>query len=426
MSSLLQPPCRSRKGNQGSAGVLVAVLLPAVLGVAGLAIDAGNLYVSHNKLQAAVDAGALVGSLQLPYDPDMNAGLVETAAADMVHENYPDATIASIDPGTEVRSVCVNGAATVDTLVLDVLGVASSTITASACAGFNDLEIVLVIDNSGSMKGTPISRVKDASLDLVELIMPEGMHSSSKIGLVGFRGKVRIGSESGMAPGCYNADNTPNPVDSLHPDYMDDYWALSSYYRRKISFDTCSSLPETQPLSNSTQRDGLISAVNAMDAQGTWSGTIISEGVRWGREVLTPEPPYDQGTDDEKIRKIMILLTDGDTEDGTCGGSYRSYYNPNNYWTNAWFGMGVTDCNCQDGGCLNQAVLDEAQTAKNKGIEIFTIRFGSSDGVDRQIMRDAASSKPGTDDHYFDAPSVEDIDDIFKQIGRQLGWRLLT
>ena len=163
-----------------------------------------------------------------------------------------------------------------------------------------------------------------------------------------------------------------------------------------------------------------------MDALGAASGTVISEGIRWGREVLTPSPPYEQGTTDEKIRKIMILLTDGDTEDGTCGGSYRVSYTPNVYWTNAYYGMGVTDCNCGDGGCLNQATMDEAQTAKDLGIEIFSIRFGSSDGVDVSIMQQAASSKEGTDDHYFNAPSVEDIDDIFKKIGRQLGWRLLT
>ncbi len=41
-------------------------------------------------------------------------------------------------------------------------------------------------------------------------------------------------------------------------------------------------------------------------------------------------------------------------------------------------------------------------------------------------MKQIASSKPGTDDHYFDAPSVYDIPTVFKEIGKQLGWRLLN
>jgi hypothetical protein len=125
------------------------------------------------------------------------------------------------------------------------------------------------------------------------------------------------------------------------------------------------------------------------------------------------------------MRKIIILLTDGDTEDGTCGGNYEVNYTPNNYWTNAYYGMGDMDSHCEDGGALNQAVLDEARIAKDAGIEIFAIRYGQSDRTDVELMKQAASSKAGTDDHYFDAPSAYDIDDVFKLIGKQLGWRLM-
>ena len=61
----------------------------------------------------------------------------------------------------------------------------------------------------------------------------------------------------------------------------------------------------------------------------------------------------------------------------------------------------------------------------HKFIEVFAIRFGDSDSVDVSLMKSIASSKAGTNDHYYDAPSAYDIDDVFKKIGRQLGWRLL-
>jgi hypothetical protein len=125
------------------------------------------------------------------------------------------------------------------------------------------------------------------------------------------------------------------------------------------------------------------------------------------------------------MRKILILLTDGDTEDGMCGGSHAVSYQPNNYWTNAYFGMLDMDAHCEDGGRLNEDLLAEAMLARNAGIEVFCIRYGDSDAEDVRLLKAAASSTPGTDDHYFNAPSPYDIGDVFKKIGRQLGWRLL-
>ena len=425
MCSAPAQPCRSRRraGREGSTSILFAVLIPVLLGVVGLALDMGNIFLAQNKLQAAVDAGALAGSLQLPYDPNMTKGIVDDAVRTMVDKNFDGAVVDAIDPGQQIRSVCVHATAEVPTLLMNLFGFASNTLRANACAGFNNLEVVFVIDNSGSMKGSPINNTKEAAVDLVDLLFPEGAHPSMKVGLVPFRGKVHIkAGVDGQPDGCRNADGSVN--NGIHPDFMSMYWALPSSYRRQIPEDTCSSIPPVQELTD--DKNIIVNAINRQDANGEASGTVISEGIKWGREVLTPEPPYTQGSSNKKFRKIIILLTDGDTEDGKCGGSYRATYDPNTYWTNAYYGMGDDKSHCENGGALNQAMLDEAQLAKNLGIEIFSIRFGSSDNTDVSLMKQVASSKPGTDDHYYDAPSAYDIPDIFKQIGKQLGWRLLN
>jgi len=400
---------------------MIAMLIPILLGVAGIAIDMGNMYMTHTKLQATVDAGALAGSLELPYDPDLSKGIVQQAVEDMVALNMEGAQVQSVIAGTEIRSVEVTATAEVNLLLMSVLGLADQVVEAKAMAGFNKLEVVFVVDNSGSMKGTPITMVKQASIELTELLIPDGASPDTKVGLVAFRGKVRIGEESGLAAGCYNADGSVN--EGIHEDFMDDYWRLSSSYRRRISLDTCSDLPKALPLSKN--KDLVIDSINTQTATGAWSGTVIPEGIKWARHILTPEAPYTQAGDKEDFRKIMIVLTDGDTEDGECGGNYRASYRPNNYWTNAYFGSGRDDAHCENRGVLNDDMLAEAQLAKDAGIEIFAIRFGSSDYEDVSLMKQIASSKPGTNDHYFDAPSVYDIPDIFKQIGKQLGWRLL-
>lgn len=421
-NSLHRPPCRCRNPRRGSASTIIALLLPVLMGVAGLAIDLGNMYMTHTQLQAAVDAGALAGSLELPYDPDLSKGIVEQAVNDMVAANMESAEVKTVEAGTDIRSVEVTAQAPVNMLLMGILGLSDQTVEAYASAGFNKLEVVFVIDNSGSMKGTPISLVKEASVALTDLLIPDGADPDTKVGLVAFKGKVRIGEGvEELEPGCYNADGTKN--EGIHEDFMDDYWALSYYQRRYITLDTCSDLPEALPLSK--DKDHIIEAINRQTATGAWSGTVIPEGIKWARHILTPEAPYTQGGDKNEFRKIMILLTDGDTEDGECGGRYRASYRPNNYWTNAYFGSGRDDAHCEDGGVLNNDMLTEAQQAKDAGIEIFTIRFGTSDSEDVNLMKQIASSKEGTDDHYFDAPSVYDIPDVFKKIGKQLGWRLL-
>lgn len=403
---------------------MVALLLPVVFAVAGLAIDLGNMYVTHTRLQAAVDAGALAGALQLPYDPNLSKGIVAAAVQDMVGTNMAEAEVESVIPGTEVRSVVVSGKAEVKLLLMKILGISDQWVRASASAGFNRLEVVFVIDNSGSMKGTPINMVKEASIELTDLLMPDGTTPDTKVGVVPFRGKVHVGADvDGLPEGCRNADGSLNET-GLHEDFMDMYWDLSYYYRRYIDMDTCSNIPVIMPLSKA--KADIVDAINSQTATGNSSGTIIPEGIKWGRHVLTPEAPYDQGGDEDDYRKIMIVLTDGDTEDGECGGSYRASYRPNNYWTNAYFRMGDDLSHCEDGGVLNTHMLEQAQLAKDAGIEIFAIRFGSSDNVDVDLMKQIASSKPGTEDHYFDAPSVYDIPEVFKKIGKQLGWRLLN
>ncbi len=424
MSCKPAQPCRCRnpRSSRGSVNVLIALLIPVLLGLVGLAVDMGNLYLTHTRLQAAVDAGALAGSLQLPYDPSMTTDVVRNAAIDMVHKNFADAEVNSVSAGTEVRSVCVEARAQVNTMLMGVLGIASNTVRAKACAGFNNIEVVLVMDNTGSMKGTPIARVREASIDLVDLIIPDNAAPNTRVGLVPFRGKIKVQGAEGYPDGCLNADGSKN--NGIHPNFMSAYYALPSYQRSQVVLDTCSAIPPIQPLT--TDKMLITSAINEQDALGAGSGTLISEGIKWGRNVLTSEAPYTQGSDDPKVRKIMIVLTDGDTEDGTCGGSYAISYTPNSYWTNAYYGMAVTNAHCNNGGKLNQYMLDEAAATKAAGIEIFSIRFGDSDSTDIQLMKSIASSKAGTNDHYFDAPSADDIPDIFKQIGKQLGWRLLN
>lgn len=50
------------RGQQGAILVLTAFLLPFIIAFTGLAVDLGNLYVQHQRLQNAADAAVLAGA----------------------------------------------------------------------------------------------------------------------------------------------------------------------------------------------------------------------------------------------------------------------------------------------------------------------------------------------------------------------------
>lgn len=434
------------------------------MAAAGMAVDLGRVSVEQNRLQNAVDSAALAGSLQLPDDPDVSTGKVKAAATDNLLANDGDATGIVVESGGATRSVCVTAEAKVEMTLSKVVGIGDQTVTAEACAGYNDIELVMVLDATGSMKGAPIANVKEAATNLVDLIMPSSSATStrSKIGLVPFQGKVRIdgndpvaaeANPDGVGTGCRNADGTLNNG-KLRTEYSKTTTKTNIFYGYTLSGvsttsdKTCSGMSPIRALSS--DKNTILSNITALNAGVVTSGTLISEGIKWGRHVLTPTAPYVEGSTDKKVRKIMIVLTDGDTEDGRCGGSYASASKTiNTYWTNAYFGMGLKPDtsaspystlstaaltlaqipDCKDGGLLNQYVVNEATLAKtdaNYPIEIFSIRFGDSDSTDKNLMKQIASSKAGTEDHYFDAPDEAGIKEMFKKIGQQLGQRLMT
>ena len=96
----------------GAIAIVIAILLPVLLGFAGLAIDIGHLYVVESQLKNAADAGALAGARGIvPYTQSTVAGKIEytpkwldgtTEAQKAVAQNSADGNslaISTANPG---------------------------------------------------------------------------------------------------------------------------------------------------------------------------------------------------------------------------------------------------------------------------------------------------------------------------------------
>jgi hypothetical protein len=146
--------------------VLVLLFLVVVLGMAALVIDVGYAYYAHRSLQASADAAALAGAQELPDGNRATQVANEysgSAGGKNARENVPGVQttvttkcITSIPGCDPVNAVVVTEkAANVPTIFARVLGIDSFNInvTSTACSpcGVKPLDIMLVLDRTGSM-----------------------------------------------------------------------------------------------------------------------------------------------------------------------------------------------------------------------------------------------------------------------------------
>lgn len=168
----------------------------------------------------------------------------------------------------------------------------------------------------------------------------------------------------------------------------------------------CVSQP-IQPLTN--DYDKIEKMVKSLQANGT---TNIMEGVAWGMRVLSPEAPFTEGAAKEPgIEKIMIVLTDGSNVFGNNATKLGSSYSSNGYLVDGRLGITVgssTDTN----KLMNAKTLAACENAKKAGTVVYTIRLEVPDVKTGMMLKECATSL----NHFFDAPSRSQLDDVFKSI----------
>ena len=168
------------RNERGQVIVLVIVTLVVLLGFAALVIDVGYAYYAHRQLQASADAAALAGAQELPDQARAVAVAQEyssSAGAKNEHHDIPDVAttvetkcINSIPGCDPVNAVVVMEKAPTKTFFAGILGIDSFKISAKATAcspcGVKPLDIMMVLDRTGSMCQDSDGRSDPACTDL--------------------------------------------------------------------------------------------------------------------------------------------------------------------------------------------------------------------------------------------------------------------
>ncbi|CDX56117.1 conserved exported hypothetical protein [Mesorhizobium plurifarium] len=167
---LLRQFWRSRSGN---FSLMLAVGVPAMLGAVAFATDVSTLMRAKSNLQNALDAANLASS---------HLGDAEVTRADAFN-SYFQANIAShgelsnpkatltVDRGINFVKTRATASADVNLNFAFLFGAEKHiSVDASAVESNNQLEVVLVLDNTGSMAGARITALRTATKSLLDYL----------------------------------------------------------------------------------------------------------------------------------------------------------------------------------------------------------------------------------------------------------------
>lgn len=186
------------RSERGQALVLAAMAMVVILGFAAMAIDVGYWFSQKREVQKAVDAAALAGAQELPDD----YVAAEAVAREYLAKNgiTDQDTISITFRCTSTYEIACNPAANKwDTIVVEVerpaeawfariFGIQEALVRdvrAAGCRGacggspFQPVDVVQILDRTGSMSDDDMDNAKDGARALLEYFEP----SLQRVGL---------------------------------------------------------------------------------------------------------------------------------------------------------------------------------------------------------------------------------------------------
>jgi Flp pilus assembly protein TadG len=185
------------RGESGMTLPMLGLTIMAIIGFVGTAVDIGRFQLVQSKLSYATDAAGLAAGATL-NTTDYNAEVTK-----YLNANFPAGYLGASVPGVTVtltnNNMVINlvSTTTVPTTLMQMFGISQLTVTATSqvTRTASGLELVMVLDNTGSMAGTKISNLKTAATTLVNILYGGQANVANLwIGLVPFSMAVNIGT----------------------------------------------------------------------------------------------------------------------------------------------------------------------------------------------------------------------------------------
>lgn len=428
------------ENQRGSFLLIAAILMVVSLGMVAIGVEVGRWYIVRAELSKTVDATAIAGAKNYsnPY-VDSETFVQQMATANyspgfMGTDGMPTFTATFEDPG----KVYMTGSANVLNTVGKVLDTSSmpsgdfekTTVGSLGAAQLRKSEVIMALDRSGSMSGTPIADLKTAAVGFLDNFENTGDHN--KFGLVTFASGVKVDFSLGhyfyspmvTAINNLSANGWTNVEDAL--------------YRAKTEpgFTDQTGVPGDQ----------LVDQYLIFFSDGNptaFRGQFVRDGEQYDA-VVSQDNDDDAKLYDPDEHNSSLLSSSGstlrafETGDGqslatsNCGSSSLStkweILADSTYGIHTYEPLEDVDpqqCGIDRdelGDYVNQTAksmaIARAQAIKAKGVKIYTIGLGS---VDQDFL---AALSSGPEFQYF-TPTSSELTNLFQQIANDLKLRLI-
>ena len=445
------------QNQRGSIITYAALAVLPLAGFTGVALDTARAYMLQSQLTASLDASALAAGKALTEEEilaDVNRYFDVN-----FKDGYMNAAVTGpfASYNSDTNTITVTASADMHTSFMHLFGQNIITVSSQTQIQRNvrGMELVLVMDNTGSMRsGSKMSTMKNAAADLINILYGERETVDDFwVGLVPFVASINIGADnwdwlSGYDPsdftdegtvwkGCVEArsgthdrdDSTPseNPFTPyFYPDASDNNYPPireENYYQNDGKGPNLGCGPAITPLTSSKT-----TIIEKIEEMLPWhrGGTMSNLGLSWGWRVLSPNWRGVWHTDDASLPKdydeplmdkVAIILTDGVNQfydhgsSGPDGSDYTAY--GRRHWNR--LGLGSTSSGNSTNE-INARMSTTCEAMKQEGIIIYTITFQLSNSSTQSLYRNCATS----DAHYFNSPSNEELQLVFRRIGNEL------
>ncbi|MDQ1154126.1 pilus assembly protein [Brevundimonas sp. SORGH_AS_0993] len=453
---------------EGNIAIMFALTAMALVIMIGMAIDVNRLVKVRSEVQQSLDAAALAAAasraqtareLKNVADPYLHANLAseDLTSGWTTQTEYRDDRI--------VHLAFTGG---VKPLFAGMVGINRFDLhlEAEATRGVAQrIEAVLVLDNTYSMierDSRSIRRI-DALKSSASLLVNELMTNPSdevSIGVVPYADYVNVGTNNRGAswlsvPNDYVLERTcdtrtyytgsdPYVCTSIRdgvaetgicyrtivatevkvPPYRCDIsykWYGCVYSRNVGSLRLTDQSPNTPYRGFLTTSQSCLNAITPLtrskstvlaaidnliiNVGGYKPETHIPSGMIWGVNVLSPTPPFQQGTNydpaNRRPRKILVLMTDGVN---------TMTYRP-------WDGAHVATDSPTERAATDTDLTSICTYAKTKKIELFTVGLNVPTKAGRTLLKTCATD----DAHAFLAEDSAGLESAFREIARSIG-----
>ncbi len=412
MQKRLQAFQRNDDGNIAMTFALLAVVLMALIGGA---VDFAQHARMKTTYRDAVDA-AVLAAARIKQTGGSDADAIATANAfmDKIKSKSPlpgTIVFSVVDGGTAIRGA---GDLQMPTSFLAVIGMTTLAVPTNSVARFSqpsDLEISLMLDVTGSMGGQKLQDLKDAVVDLTNIVISDSASTNkARIALAPFANTVKLSSDqfkkaTGNNGGkSYRDCVVERPGGDAHTDASPASGRYLTALDDVAPTAPCSNDREIFPLTN--KKSELKKMVRSLSAGGSTAGHL---GTAWAWYLLSPKwaslfdpdqqpAPYSELSQKNpsgapKLRKILVLMTDGE---------YNTQY------------VGA------DSTSQARAVCAEI---KKTGIEVFAIGF---DVAGNQTVLDTLKGCVNSSAHFYEAKTGDALKTAFRDIALKASTVRLT